>query len=120
MNEFLLNKRNFFYLLSSVVLLARKRELEQIEGFQDVAFAVYYQSNYEKRVELPKAPNWNWKNSSAEAIFDQKISSHSFQATQQKGERLAESSYIIQSKIPPNGPELTLEQKRVSKILVPS
>ena len=77
--------------------------------------AVY---KYNERVETPTAPNSN--SSSAEAIFDQKIPSHSFQTEQQVRGRFEESSRIVRSKIHPNGPELAFEQKRVTKHFKPS
>ena len=92
--------------------------MASLRSLKDFAFAVYYTSNYDERVETPIAPNWN--SSSAERFFDLEIPLHSFQTEQQKRRKRDESSRIIQSKIHQNGPELVLEQKRVSKIFKPS
>ena len=88
-----------------------------LSGLKDFALAAYYTYNYNERVETPTAPNSN--SSSAEAIFDQKIPSHSFQTEQHVRGRFEESSRIVQSKIHPNGPELALEQKRATKHFKP-
>ena len=62
----------------------------------------------------------NSNSSSAEAIFDQKIPSHSFQTEQHVRGRSEKSSRIVQSKIHPNGPDLALELKWVTKNFKPS
>ena len=87
-------------------------EIANLSGLKDFAFAAFYIYNYNERVETPTAPNSN--SSSAEAIFDQKIPSHSFQTEQHVRGRFEESSRIVRSKIHPNGPELAFEQKRVT------
>jgi len=79
-------------------------------GLKDFAFSAYYTYNYKERVETPTAPNWNSSNS--KAIFDRKIPSHSFQTKQHVRGRPDECSRVIQLKIHPNGPEVTLEQKQ--------
>ena len=93
-------------------------EIANLSGLKDFAFAAYYTYNYNERVETPTAPNSN--SSSAEAILDQKIPSHSFQTEQHVRGRFEESSRIVRSKIHPNGPELAFEQKRVTKNFKPS
>ena len=93
-------------------------EIANLSGLKDFAFAAFYIYNYNERVETPTAPNSN--SSSAEAIFDQKIPSHSFQTEQHVRGRFEESSRIVRSKIHPNGPELAFEQKRVTKNFKPS
>ena len=108
MNKYMLNKRKFIL----PVLWCGSFGLS---GLKDFAFAAYYTYNYNERVETPTAPNSN--SSSAEAIFDQKIPLHSFQTKQNVRGRFEESSRIVRSKIHPNGPELTFEQKQVTKIL---
>ena len=87
-------------------------------GLKDFAFAAYYTYNYNERVETPTAPNSN--SSSAEAIFDKKIPSLSFQTEQHVRGRFEESSRIVRSKIHPNGPELAFEEKRVTRNFKPS
>ena len=82
-------------------------EIAYLSGLKDFAFAAYYTYNYNERVETPTAPNSN--SSSAKAIFDQKIPSHSFQTKQHVRGRFEESSRIVRSKIHPNGPELAFE-----------
>ena len=93
-------------------------EIANLSALKDFAFAAYYTYNYNERVETPTAPNSN--SSSAEAIFDQKFQSHSFQIEQHVRGRSEESPRIVHSKIHPNGPELALEQKRVTKNFKPS
>ena len=73
-----------------------------LSGLKDFAFVAYCTYNYNERVETPTAPNSN--SSSAEAIFDQKIPSHSFQTEQHVRGRFEESSRIVQSKSDVNGP----------------
>ena len=84
-------------------------EIANLSGLKDFAFAAFYIYNYNERVETPTAPNSN--SSSAEAIFDQKIPSHSFQTEQHVRGRFEESSRIVRSKIHPNGPETSLRTK---------
>ena len=96
-------------------------KISNLSGLNDFAFAAYYTYNYNERVEAPTSPSSS--SSSAEAIFDQKIPSHSFQTKQHVGGKSEESSHIVQSKIHPNGPELAmlaLEQKQVAKHFKPS
>ena len=82
-------------------------EIAHLNGLKDFAFAAYYTYNYNERVETPTAPNSS--GACAEAIFDQKIPSHSFQTKQHLRGRSEESARIVQSKIHPNGPELALD-----------
>ena len=87
-------------------------EIANLSGLKDFAFSAYYTYNYNERVETPTAPNSN--SSSAEAIFDQKIPSNSFQTEQHVRGRSEKSSRFVQSKIHPNGPKLALEQSKIS------
>ena len=115
MNKYMLNKRKFIYRFCGVFFWL---EIANLSGLKDFAFAAYYTYNYNERVETSTAPNSN--SSSAEAIFDQKIPSHSFQSEQHVRGRSEESSRIVQSKIHPNGQERALEQKWVTKNFKPS
>ena len=95
-----------------------KLEMANLSSLKDFALFAYYTYNYNERVETSTAPNWN--STSAKAIFDRKIPLHGFQTKQHVRRRPDKSSRIIQSKIHPNGPELALEKKRVTKIFKPS
>ena len=91
-----------------------KLEMANLSYLKDFKVAAFYTYNYNERVETSTAPNS--KSSSDKAILDGKIPSHSFQTKQHARGKLDESSRIIQSKIHPNGQELALEQKRVTKM----